>query len=97
MTDHVWKLQDAKARLSEVIRRARAGEVQRVTVHGRDAVVIVDPARYEVQEKSKRTRTLADFVRRSRRYRLPVEVEFERPLRMRFRAPLFVRRRKAKS
>ncbi|HEY1363085.1 MAG TPA: type II toxin-antitoxin system Phd/YefM family antitoxin [Xanthobacteraceae bacterium] len=36
-----WRLQDAKARLSEVVRRARERGPQRVTVHGRDAVVIV--------------------------------------------------------
>jgi prevent-host-death family protein len=36
-----WKLQDAKARFSEVVRRARTDGPQRVTVHGKDAVVIV--------------------------------------------------------
>ena len=36
-----WSLQDAKARLSEVVRQARERGPQRVTVHGRDAVVIV--------------------------------------------------------
>jgi prevent-host-death family protein len=36
-----WKLQDAKARFSEVVRRARVDGPQRVTVHGKDAVVIV--------------------------------------------------------
>jgi len=36
-----WRLQDAKARLSELIRQAQRHGPQRVTVHGRDAVVIV--------------------------------------------------------
>jgi prevent-host-death family protein len=36
-----WKLQDAKAHFSEVVRKARAEGPQWVTVHGRDAVVIV--------------------------------------------------------
>jgi prevent-host-death family protein len=36
-----WVFQDAKARLSEVVRRARSEGPQHVTVHGRDAVVIV--------------------------------------------------------
>src|SRR3977135_247718 len=36
-----WPLQDAKARLSEVVRAAQQQGPQRVTVHGRDAVVIV--------------------------------------------------------
>ena len=36
-----WRLQDAKARLSEVVRRAQQRGPQRVTLHGRDAVVVV--------------------------------------------------------
>jgi len=36
-----WRLQDAKARLSEVVRQARERGPQRVTLHGRDAVVVV--------------------------------------------------------
>jgi prevent-host-death family protein len=36
-----WSLQDAKAKLSEVVRQARERGPQRVTVHGRDAVVVV--------------------------------------------------------
>lgn len=36
-----WRLQDAKARLSEVVRWARDRGPQRVTLHGRDAVVVV--------------------------------------------------------
>jgi|SRR5947209_16144284 len=40
MSLNVWKLQDAKARFSEVVRKARDGEPQTVTVHGEPAVVI---------------------------------------------------------
>lgn len=36
-----WKLQDAKARFSEVVRRAQTEGPQRVTVRGHDAVVII--------------------------------------------------------
>jgi len=36
-----WRLQDAKARFSEVVRRAQQRGPQRVTLHGRDAVVVV--------------------------------------------------------
>lgn len=36
-----WCLQDAKAQFSEVVRQARQRGPQRVTLHGRDAVVIV--------------------------------------------------------
>ena len=36
-----WKLQDAKARFSELVRRARTEGPQRVTVRGHDAVVVI--------------------------------------------------------
>jgi prevent-host-death family protein len=36
-----WKLEDAKARFSEVVRRARSEGPQRVSVRGKDAVVII--------------------------------------------------------
>lgn len=36
-----WIFQDAKARLSEVVRRARSEGPQHVTVHGRDGVVVL--------------------------------------------------------
>ena len=36
-----WRLQDAKARFSELVRRARRDGPQHVTVRGRDEVVIV--------------------------------------------------------
>jgi len=46
-SDHVWRLQDAKARFSEVVRLARAHRPQRVTVHGREAVVVVAAEDYD--------------------------------------------------
>ena len=36
-----WPLQDAKARFSELVRRVRSEGPQRVTVHGRDEVVVI--------------------------------------------------------
>jgi len=36
-----WLLQDAKARFSELVRRVHSEGPQRVTVHGRDEVVII--------------------------------------------------------
>ena len=37
-----WRLQDAKARFSELVRLAHSEGPQHVTLHGRDAVVVVD-------------------------------------------------------
>jgi len=42
-----WKLEDAKARFSEVVRRAREQGPQAVTVRGRRAVVVVDAEEYD--------------------------------------------------
>lgn len=36
-----WKLEDAKARFSEVVRLAREQTPQRITVRGQDAVVVI--------------------------------------------------------
>ncbi len=36
-----WKLQEAKARFSALVRDARAKGPQRVTLHGKDAVVVL--------------------------------------------------------
>jgi prevent-host-death family protein len=80
---NTWKLQDAKARFSELVRRARGGEPQRVTLHGREAVVVVDPERFEVRPKPPQEATLAGFVERSKKYRGAAEgVLFERRTKM---------------
>jgi antitoxin Phd len=42
-----WKLEDAKNRFSELVRRALAHEPQRVTRSGRDAVVVISAEDYE--------------------------------------------------
>lgn len=41
-----WQLQDAKARFSEVVRRAIEEGPQTVTRHGEEAVVIVSAAKF---------------------------------------------------
>ena len=40
--DGRWRLQDAKARFSELVRLAHSKGPQHVTLHGREAVVVVD-------------------------------------------------------
>src|SRR3954453_13751886 len=42
-----WRLQDAKARFSEVVRDAQQRGPQRVTLHGKDAVVIVGAEEFD--------------------------------------------------
>jgi prevent-host-death family protein len=84
MTANSWKLQDAKAQFSELVRRARTGEPQQVTVHGKEAVVVLDPARFEIRPKPPKEATLAGFVERSKKYRgvglkLPERVKMDFP------------------
>lgn len=42
-----WKLEDAKARFSEVVRLARSEGPQRVSVRGKDAVVVISVEQLE--------------------------------------------------
>ena len=69
MAANIWKLQDAKARFSEVVRKAREGEPQQVTVHGEEAVVVVNTKRFDVKPKEAEPRTMADFIDASKKYR----------------------------
>ncbi len=86
MATDTWKLQDAKAQFSEVVRRARAGAPQEVTVHGKRAVAVVDLDRFEVRPKAPEDRTMAGFIERSKMYRgLAEGVNFDRRTVMEFR------------
>lgn len=42
-----WRLQDAKARFSELVRLAHSDGPQHVTLHGREAVVVVDADEFQ--------------------------------------------------
>jgi antitoxin Phd len=54
-----WQLQDAKARFSELFRLARKGP-QRVTKHGKEAVMVLSAEEYERLSKA-RAGSLAQF------------------------------------
>ena len=47
-----WKVEDAKARLSDLIRQAQTGETQVITRRGKAAVVVMDADQYELRERS---------------------------------------------
>jgi prevent-host-death family protein len=58
-----WALQDAKARLSEVVRRARRDGPQRVTTRGKNAVVVLREEDYRrLTRKSARRRHVVDVL-----------------------------------
>ena len=58
-----WQLQEAKNRLSELVRKAREEGPQVITIHGTDAVVVM--AAEQFRKLSPHKRTLLEFFRRS--------------------------------
>jgi prevent-host-death family protein len=70
MAANTWKLQDAKAQFSEVVRKARSGEPQIVTVHGEPAVMVSAFSGSGVKKPDEPEElTMAGFVERSKKYR----------------------------
>src|SRR5580692_11651198 len=61
-----WQVQSAKARFSEVFRRARTEGPQRITRQGKEGVVMVAEEQYErLVSKSRQPKSLVDFLRNS--------------------------------
>ena len=61
-----WKLEDAKAKFSEVVRRARNEGPQRVTYRGEDAVVVIAVEELKKLLPAERPRqSLVEFLRDS--------------------------------
>ena len=58
-----WQLQEAKNRLSELVRKARQEGPQVITLHGRDAAVVVSAREYQRMARPKGN--LVEFVRKS--------------------------------
>jgi len=58
-----WQLQDAKNRLSELVRKAQREGPQVITLHGRDAAVLVSVREY--RRIAKPAGNLAEFMRKS--------------------------------
>lgn len=55
-----WLLQDAKARFSELVRKVHSEGPQRVTVHGRDEVIVIAADEYRRLKGEKTGRALID-------------------------------------
>ena len=60
-----WALQDAKARFSELVRLAHSAGPQHVTLHGRDAVVVVDAAEFQRLQGQRTGQLLIDALQAS--------------------------------
>jgi antitoxin Phd len=61
-----WQLQSAKARFSEVFRKARTEGPQRITRQGKDGVIMVAEEQYDrLVGKSRQPKSLVEFLRNS--------------------------------
>jgi prevent-host-death family protein len=70
-----WQLQTAKARFSEVIKKAATEGPQSITVHGEPSAVVISSEEYE---RLKRPReSFVKFMRRSPLYGVELNLERE--------------------
>lgn len=58
-----WKLEDAKAKFSEVVRRANSEGPQTVTVRGKEAAVVVSADQFARLQPHSPQQPLLDFLR----------------------------------
>jgi len=68
-----WRLQDAKARFSELVRIAHSDGPQHVTLHGRDAVVVVDADEFNRLQGSRTGELLIEALQASPHRQLEIE------------------------
>lgn len=69
-----WQMREAKARISELVRRAQT-EPQDITVHGKSVAVVVSRATFD--RLSQAQDSLVDFMRRSPLHDAE-DIDFER-------------------
>ena len=71
-----WQLQTAKARFSEVFRRARSEGPQYVTKAGKEAVVIIPAEQYcELTARKRQPKSLVEFFRNSPLYGVELDLQ----------------------
>jgi prevent-host-death family protein len=74
-----WQIQSAKARFSEVFRRARTEGPQRITRQGREGVVMVAEEQYDrLVGKSHQPKNLVQFFRQSPLVGVELDLERDR-------------------
>jgi antitoxin Phd len=73
-----WQLQEAKARLSEIIKKAAKEGPQRITVHGKPSAVLISSKEYERLKQPRES--FVKFMRRSPLYGLELNLKREQTL-----------------
>ncbi len=71
---HTWQMQEAKARMSELVKRAQT-QPQDITLHGKSVAVVI--SRETFDRLSQNQDSLVDFMRRSPLFGAD-DIEFER-------------------
>lgn len=70
-----WQMQEAKARMSEVVKRAQSQGPQEITMHGRSVAVVISRETFDYLSQA--SNSLVDFMRNSPLYGVD-DIEFER-------------------
>jgi prevent-host-death family protein len=71
-----WQVQTAKARFSEVFRRARTDGPQRITRQGKEGVVMISDEQYQrLMAKSHQPKSIVQFFRESPLADLDIDLE----------------------
>src|SRR5258708_28888475 len=74
-----WQIQSAKARFSEVFRRARTEGPQRITRQGKEGVVMVAEEQFDrLVGKSRQPKNIVDFFRQSPMVGLELDLKRDR-------------------
>jgi prevent-host-death family protein len=73
-----WQLQEAKAKLSELVKRAESEGPQEITVHGEPKAVVLSKAEFDRLTGAKeQPANFVDFARQSPLYGLDIPIERE--------------------
>jgi antitoxin Phd len=73
-----WQIQEAKARLSEVVKKAEKEGPQKITVHGESAAVVISSKEYQRFKHPKGS--FVRFMQNSPLYGLELELQREQTL-----------------
>ena len=74
-----WQLQTAKAKFSEVFRRARMEGPQRITRQGKEGIIMISEEEYrQMSARSRQPKSLVEFFRRSPLAGIDLDLEREK-------------------
>lgn len=73
-----WQFQDAKSRLSELVRKATSEGPQEITLHGKPAVVVLSTEMFEKLTGKSKKPGLVEFLNNSPLKGLNIEFERDR-------------------